>query len=404
MKFPQTPGVYWFLNKKKEVIYVGKAKNLNNRLKSYTLINQSSPKTRQMLAERTKIKFQQSDSEFEAILLEAELIKTYQPKYNILLKDDKSKLYVSITKETFPKVLVTRKSGDFGPFSSSKQLYFILKTLRRIFPYCNAKPGKACFYYHLHLCPGACCGKISASDYQQIINHLKLLLGGKKRLLLTQLKEKLKTAARTQDYETAADYRNQIQAINNLSSAPITEKLDLPILSSDKTNERIIYLRRLLKRIFPLPPAYPLTRIEAYDVSNLLGKNPTASMVVFINGQPRPDQYRYFKICSLNTPNDLKMLQEVLTRRQRHLEWGIPNLILIDGGKNQLKAVKKILTWNIPVIGLAKRPDRLISLQVLSLQVKSDNPGFQLLQYLRNESHRFAKKLHLKLRAVLPLK
>jgi len=406
MNYPSQPGVYWFLNNQGKVIYVGKAKNLNNRLKSYALINQSSPKTAAMLRERKTTKFKITESEFEALLLEAELIKTYQPGFNILLKDDRSKLYLNFTKETFPRIILTRKSGEFGPYPSSRQLTQILKILRQIFPYCDhpagSEPaGKACFYYHLQLCPGACINKISPADYQKNINNLKLILKNKKSVLLRRLSQQLKQASIKQNFEQAAVFRDQINHLKNLPRVKLKPPSVLPILTTDIFHERIIHLRRLLKKFFSLPGRYPLTRIEAYDISNLQGTDPAGSLVVFINAQPAADQYRHFKIKSLTTPNDLKMLKELLTRRVQHQEWGIPNLILIDGGANQVKTALTAVPWNIPIIGLAKHPDRLIclnqqgtSLLVIKYPLPEHNPGTFLLQHLRDESHRFARRLH----------
>lgn len=404
MNYPHQPGVYWFLDKTNQVIYVGKAKNLNNRLKSYALINQSSPKTAIMLQERKTTKFKLTDSEFDALLLEAELIKTYQPRFNILLKDDRSKLYLNFTKEIFPRILLSRKSGDFGPYPSSRQLTQILKILRPLFPYCDhPQSGKACFYYHLQLCPGACIGKISPDAYQQNINNLKLILKNKKTTLLRRLKQQLKLAVSKKEFESAAVCRDQISHLQTLAQVKFPSPSILPALTEDKLQEQILHLRHLLKKFISLPAGYPLTRIEAYDISSLQGSNPTGSMVVFINAQPAADQYRHFKIKSLTTPNDLGMLKEVLARRVKHQEWGIPNLILIDGGLNQVKTALAAIPWNIPIVGLAKHPDRLIYLQGSTLKVikhplPAHDPGTFLLQHLRDESHRFAKRLHTHLR------
>lgn len=179
----------------------------------------------------------------------------------------------------------------------------------------------------------------------------------------------------------------------------------LPILTQDETHGRLIHLHRLLKKQLPLPPKYPLIRLEAYDISNLQGTNPTGSMVVFKHGQPAPAEYRHFKIRSLNAPHDLQMLKEILSRRLKHPEWGMPNLILIDGGINQVKAALSLIPWDIPIIGLAKILDRLINLrlrgptlQAIKTILPPHNPGTFLLQHLRNESHRFAQRLHLYLR------
>ncbi|MFH0943455.1 MAG: GIY-YIG nuclease family protein [Candidatus Beckwithbacteria bacterium] len=392
------PGVYWFLNQTNQVIYVGKAKNLINRLKSYRLITAQNPKTTVMLNQAVKFKTRSTDSEFEALLLEAELIKTYQPKYNLLLKDDRSRLYLSFTQEVYPRLVFTRQKGDFGPFPSHRQLSAILKILRSIFLYCDRpNQGYPCFYFHLNLCSGACLNQISPTQYQETIKQLKLLFKGKKSLLIRQIKAKLKLAVKAKNYEQAIIFRNQLNHLAVLNQLKLQPDSPLPQLTADRLNEQLLQLRRLIKPFFKLSSNYPLTRIEAYDISNLQGKDPTGSMVVFQNGRPAPDQYRYFKIRSLSTPNDLKMLEEVLSRRVKHQEWGIPNLILIDGGKNQVKIAAKTIPWNIPIIGLAKHPDHLC-LPEKSLNLLPKSPATHLLQHLRNESHRFAQKLHRRLR------
>lgn len=395
MIYPRQPGVYWFLNSRGQVLYVGKAKNLNNRLKSYKRLNDQAPKTLELIKQTKTTKYLSVNSEFEALLLEAELIHTYQPQFNILLKNKQSKIYITFTQEDYPRILKTRGSGDYGPYASVNQLNYILKILRRIFRYCDQpKKNKACFYYHLNLCSGACCKKISRIDYRHSIKLLKLLLAGKTKTLIKQLTQQQKLAIKTLNFELAAVFRDQIKAILNLKSLDTHLETQLPQLTEDKHYEQIISLKRLLKTNLPLQ------RIEAYDISNLQGKTPTGSMVVFIEGEPRSDLYRHFKIKSLNTPNDLLMLQEMLTRRINHPDWGIPDLILIDGGKNQVKIAEKIILWDIPIIGLAKNPDRII-MRGQTSQVNASEPGFLLLQHLRNEAHRFARRLHHHLRLQL---
>src|SRR3989338_10454821 len=168
---PKQPGVYWFLTNK-IVIYVGKAKNLKQRLNSYRQLARLDPKTKLMLDTADQVKFKALDSEIEAILTEASLIKLYQPRFNLILKYDKSPVYLLITKEVYPCVLTTRQKGTFGPFSSARTLRLILERLRHIFPYCdNPEADRACFYYHLRLCPGACLKLISPADYRLHITN-----------------------------------------------------------------------------------------------------------------------------------------------------------------------------------------------------------------------------------------
>lgn len=402
---PQSPGVYWFINKERQVIYVGKAKNLKNRLSSYALISKTDSKTQAMLNEAQQVKFKVLDSEIESLLIEAELINTYQPHYNILLKDDKSPLYINITKEEFPRVLLDRKKQftSFGPFTSSTQAKSILHFARRIFPFCNATPkqkanNKTCFYYHLKLCPGACCGQISPSDYSQIIDNLKLFLSGKKKRLIQQLNRQIKAYAQGQLYEQAAQVRDQLQSLQALLAPRSAPEINLPTLTQDKHAEQLKHLNRILRRLFSLPGEFPLSRIEGYDISNLQGQKATGSLVVLTNGQIDKSQYRRFKIRSLQTPNDPAMIKEVLTRRVKHSQWPTPNLIVVDGGITQLKAAQSVIPWNIPLVGLAKHPDHLVTINK-KLKLDPKNPGTKLLQTLRDESHRFAKSYHSHLRS-----
>ncbi len=409
--FPQEPGVYWFLNKNNKVLYVGKAKNLKNRITSYKHIGSQAQKTKEMVAMHKRIKFKTTDSELEALILEAELIKTFQPHYNSQLKDDKSPLYINISKDPFPKVKVGR-TGQFGPYPSGFKTKQVLRFLRKIFPYCNAtnldqSKHKACFYSHINLCPGACSGLISKSDYKKNINNIKLFLQNKKKSILKNLYKEIRINSDKKDFETAILLRNQVRVLESLSKAPKKVDLDLPLLEDDLSSQKLLELLRLMKKHISLPQKYPLNHIEAYDISNLEGKQATASMVVFKNAKPSKKDYRIFKIKSLNTPNDPKMLNEALSRRVKHLEWGIPNLIVIDGGITQLKASKKAIPWNIPVVSIAKNPDRLIlptgsipagGLKFTKITLNPKKPATKLLKHLRDESHRFAKNYHTKLR------
>lgn len=404
--YPKEPGVYWFLDKNNKTLYVGKAKNLKNRITSYKHISGKSLKTKEMLKKAKTIKHQTTESELEALILEAELIKTYQPYYNSQLKDDKSPLYINITKDKYPKVRVKR-SGQFGPYPSGYKAKQVLKFLRRIFPFCNASnsdqaKNKACFYSHLNLCPGACTNKISPEEYQENIKNIKLFLKNKKRSILKNLYKEIKVLSEKKDFEKALKLRNQLLVLESLSQSPLNPDLDLPLLEDDIQNQKLLNLLRILRKHLSLPSRYPLNHIEAYDISNLEGKHATASMVVFKDAKPSKSDYRIFKIKSLKTPNDPQMLHEALLRRSKHLEWGIPNLIVIDGGTTQLKASIKAIPWNIPIVSIAKNPDRLIlnpsTTNFTKVTLNPKNSATKLLQHLRDESHRFAKNYHKKLR------
>ena len=427
---PSSPGVYWFLDERDNVLYVGKAKNLKNRIASYKQWQGTFGKTRRLVFHAQKLKYSILESELEALLVEAELIRTHQPQYNILLKDDKSPLYVQITDEEFPRVLTIRKreidkgqikGNILGPFPSAYQLNEVLGIARRIFPWCNGSnlkiKNKPCFYYHLGLCPGVCVGEISKEQYQQSIQQLMLFLKGQKKSVVREAQAEMKRAVAAEEYERAAELRDRVQLIKAVTEKSYKLKPDLqlhlPKLQESLRTEGLSYLRRILTTYFPLPKNYPLQKIEAYDVSNIQGTNATVALVSFTDGKPNTADYRLFNIRTLKTPNDFAMLQEALLRRQNHSEWGIPNLVVIDGGKGQLRAVLKVWQWTIPVISLAKKPDRIIiplhetlknnqpkskKPQYRELVLEEGNPALLILQHLRDEAHRFSKKQHSRLR------
>jgi len=365
-----------------------------------------------------KLNFQILESELEALLVEAELIRLHQPRYNILLKDDKSNIYLLITKEKYPKVLTIRKKDIvserptgtiLGPFQSSFKLKEVLRLVRPIFPWCNQKQtGKACFYYHLDLCPGACLSSVTEVEYQQNIDNLIKFLKGKTKQVLADLQQELQTEVEKENFEKAATLRDQIILIKEVTdkNKRLTPDLILPALKQTLIEEQLVRLHRIVVDYLHLPKQYPLTRIEGYDVSNISGTNASVAMVTFTNGQADPENYRLFNIKTLNTPNDYGMMREAILRRQNHPEWGLPSLVIIDGGKGQLRTA--IQSWgdSTPIISIAKNPDRLIipifegqinksritGYHVLKLE--SENLALKLVQQIRDEAHRFSKKQH----------
>lgn len=413
---PSLPGVYWFLDDDANVLYVGKAKNLYKRLYSYTQIFRHNEKTTVLVTTATQVKFQELRSEFEALLVEAELIRVHQPQYNILLKDDKSPLYIFLTDEKFPRILTAHRqtifkqnnSVDvFGPFPSSMQVRYVLKMIRPIFRWCNEKhkSAKPCFYVHLHLCSGACAGLIGEEDYKQSILHLRAFLHGKTKELTTELFDEMSRASSEKRYEIAAQLRDKIQMIREVTTTkhPLPQDLKLPQLLKKEGDEMMVQLRRVLAQHIAIPKQFPLERIEGYDISNTQGTNPTASMVVATQGKMDPSQYRIFNITLGETPNDYGMMKEVLTRRQRHPEWGVPNLVVVDGGRGQLRAAYTVWKWSSPVCSLAKEPDRLFfynpkTKTYTTHRLQDNDLASILLRRIRDESHRFAKKQHTKRR------
>jgi excinuclease ABC subunit C len=355
-------------------LYIGKASSLKRRVLSYFQRPQET-RIEQMLSQVSSIETKKTDSVIEALFLENDLIKKYKPKYNIKLKDDKTFLGIFITKEDWPKVLparITQKLpiGEFyGPFPSAGQVREALQIIRKIFPFrvsCTPLSGKACFEYHLGMCPGVCAGKVSKKDYQKAIRQIKLFLHGKKKSVILQLQKDMRQAAKKLEYEKAAKIRDQIFALQHIQDVALI------------TEEQLQYPQEI--------PA----RIEAYDISNISGAFAVGSMVVFTEGLIDKSQYRKFKIKYVEGVNDVKALKEIIDRRLNHKEWSYPDLILIDGGKGQVGGAREVLKsrrTDIPVIGIAKGPNRdkdeIIGAENLSVDKK-------LLLRIRDEAHRFA--------------
>jgi len=380
---PETPGVYLMKDKNNKILYIGKAANLKRRVSSYFLKTQGL-RIEELLKRVEKIDYLQTETAIEALILETNLIKKYQPPFNIKEKDDKSFLFIEITNEQFPQVLLVRKkdkiNGErFGPFTSASQLREALKIIRKIFPFNTHSPkeinsGKACFNYQIGLCPGTCIGKIGKKEYKKTISKIKLFLSGEKTKIIKKLKKEMEKASKELNFELANEKKQQILALQYIQDASLVLQPDLPPIKT-----------------------LPQKRIEGYDISNLGGKEAVGSMVVFINHLPAKKEYRLFKIKTVQNTNDVLMLKEVLERRLKHF-WPLPDLILVDGGKAQVNTIKKVIQnfhLKIPVMGIAKGPKRKNNQPIGKI------PSFTSLQELiqvRNEAHRFAINYHRKLR------
>ena len=372
IKIPQKPGVYLFLNKKGEVLYVGRASNLKNRINNYFRSN-LEPRIQEMVNLASNLKVKPTANLLEAIILEANLIKKYWPKYNIRERDSRSFLYLVIPKKEFSHPLIVRerelkkfpieKAEIFGPYKSLSLLNTALKILRRIFPYstCKINSGKPCFDYQIGLCPGACLGIISKEEYQKNIDNLILFLKGKKKTLFKKLKK---------------ENPEKIIALKHLQDVALLSKEDY-------------YLQ---------PQFY---RIEGYDISYFREKTPYGSMVVFINNNKSLKDYRIFKIKEAKPQNDLEALKEVINRRLKHHEWRLPDLIIIDGGKPQIDYLTKFFKEKkikIPLVGISKyQNDKLVFEKGMKKNLKNliENQKETLLK-VREEAHRFALKFSLK--------
>jgi len=341
--------------------------------------------------------------------LEANYIKLYKPKYNAKLTDGKAYPLIRITiKDEYPKVLIARRNEDkksiyFGPFPNSSALRLVLKTIRRIFPYQSVinHTNKLCLYNHLGLC--SCPHVTRDKDYKKNIYHIITFLKGDTKKVLKNLEKERNVLSKLEEFEKAEVLQRKIDAINYVTSSEY-KKFDYkihPNLDEDLRYKELLELKVCL--LNHNVSVKSLDRIECYDISNISGTNATGSMAVFVNGEKDTSEYRRFKIRRTDKiPNDFAMMQEVLQRRLNHNEWPFPDLIIVDGGKGQvssgMEAIKeKNLT--IPIIGLAKREEIIITSDFKQIKLPKDSDALKLLMRVRDEAHRFAITYHKKLRS-----
>ena len=385
---PDSPGVYFFLGRRSstfsrgKILYIGKATSLKDRVKSYvskTIFDTRGPLITKMLEEAKKIEFIKTDSVLEALLLEASEIKKHQPFYNSKAKDDKSYNYITLTKEDFPRVIITRGFGNYGPFPYGGELKDALKIIRKIFPYsdkCKFGQNKLCFNAQIGLCPGICAGRISKTEYRKIIKHLTLFFEGRKQKLIKSLEKEMKILARELKFEEAEKIKKQIFALEHIQDIA------------------------LIKQNLEFGNQNPETnfRIEAYDIAHISGTNVVGVMVVLENGILVKSQYRKFKI-HLDSNNDIVNLREVLIRRFVHIEWRFPNLVVVDGGSGQINVAKVVLKkagLDINVVSVVK-DDKHGAREILGKNVLSRALDKSIL-LVNSEAHRFAIQYHRKLR------
>ena len=351
-KLPAAPGVYFHKNATGEIIYVGKAAVLKNRVRQYFQKSHKDVKTEALVAEIFDTDWIVVDTEMDALFLESEMIKRYMPKWNILLRDDKTVSYVRVSmQDEVPYVSFTRNPVDdravyVGPFYGKSAVEKAVRILRHVFPY-YVKPydGKKSLDTDLHLTPGIEIGLATAKDYKRNLKKLIRYLEGDREKLLKDLEKTMYDEASKGNYELAAEARNQLFGLRELKKKIVFSDKEFLDISSDQALKQ---LQNLLK--LPKPPR----RIEGYDISHQSGENTVGSMVVFINGTAARSEYRKFKIRT-STNNDLKSLTEMITRRLKHKEWDFPDLIILDGGITQVNAILPLVElYSIPVIGRDK--------------------------------------------------
>jgi excinuclease ABC subunit C len=532
------PGVYLMKNANGDIIYVGKAASLRSRVRSYFGSTRGlDGKTRELISNITDFEVIRTDTPSEALILENQLIKRYQPKYNVMLRDDKSYPYIRITNEPFPRVISTRHivndgSRYFGPFTSAASVNRTLDSLNKLFPYrlCDIEiTGEAerpCLYYHIGRCNGPCIGAVNQSEYREVIDNVQLFLDGRSDEFLPSLREQMNRAAEALDFEQAARLRDEIKSIehvlerqkvasdkqetfdvlalargeggdacvqvafvregkmlgsehflmtgaridddpSHILGSFVTQFYDeaalVPrelVLQERIDDEEIISAWLAERRGGPVKLTYPqrgtrrrlvemvgksavenlnyerlrwlndeqrttmaLTeladylqleqlprRIECYDISNLHGDSPVASMVVFEDGRPKKSDYRRFGIKDVAGPNDYAMMQEVLRRRFKRAkdlesteEWReLPDLLIVDGGKGQLNSALAVfheMDISLPIVGLAKENEEIfVPGRSDPIILPRDAQSLFLVQRVRDEAHRFAVTFHRKKR------
>lgn len=443
LNIPTGPGSYQYYDKAGKIIYIGKAANLRSRVLSYWRSGtEHTPAKEQMISKITKIKWVETETEIEALLLEANLVKKYQPPYNVLLRDDKRHIYIKITNDEFPRILTTReidKSGRyFGPFTSSTAVRETIKAIGKIFPYgrfitmakSRTNELKAKRYPQLYGAPE------NINEYKKIIKQITAFLEGNSPKIINEIKKEIKnlsivipTGAKRSGGIPFRQKESDPSASSRDDNSEKIQQLKYRLLNmhnvlshsnilgvQDKYAADVVELAKTLN--LPKVPA----RIEGYDISNLFGSSAVGSMVVFKNGEPEKSQYRKFKIRGLTANgkiassrelgthngkkgDDTGMLKEILERRFNNA-WAMPDLIIIDGGKGQLSAclsILKKLKINIPILAVSKgeglrsahAPDKIFFPKMKTpLILPLASPALHIVKRVRDEAHRFAIGFH----------
>ena len=425
---PDEPGVYFYYDKNDTLLYIGKATSLKRRGSSY-FNGAHDRKTEELVGKIARISYIETPTVIEALVLEANKIREHQPPYNIRQKDDKSFAYLVITNEAYPKPIIMRglelsrmginpllpppgggkcrRKADnrhrvaehekflhlFGPYTNAKSLRTALDLLRKIIPWSTCHPGqkRPCFSAQIGACPGVCIEAVTPREYKRVIRSLVLFFSGKKTQLIGQMKREMTRAAKNQDYERAAAFRNRLFALEHIR--------DVSLITREETAEYLSTENDYIDLN---------GRIEAYDISNISGTSATGSMVVFESGKPVKDAYRKFKIKSIDGPNDVGMMEEMMRRRLARVSrgWELPEVMVIDGGVGQVRRVKDVmreLGVSVPVLGIAKgfdrKQDRLVFDKKDAELARVATRGKELFQKARDEAHRFAVTYHRVLRA-----
>ena len=453
-KLPGSPGVYIMHDEKDEIIYVGKAVSLKNRVRQYFQTSRNKGvKIEQMVTHITRFEYIVTDSELEALVLECNLIKEHRPKYNTMLMDDKTYPFIKVTvDEPYPRVMLARRMQKdrakyFGPYTSAGAVKDTIELIRKIYNIrsCSRKLPKdmgkerPCLNYHIHQCMAPCQGYISEEDYKKSIQKAVHFLNGDYDLILKELEERMQEASEALEFEKAIEYRELLNSVRKIAQKQkITDTAgdDRDILAAAVEEEdavvQVFFIRggRLIgslkreegrtigavKDLEKLIGISGVVRMEAYDISNTNGFASVGSMVVYERGKPKRNDYRKFKIKGVQGADDYASMEEVLTRRFEHgmreqeegKELGgftaFPDLILMDGGKGQVNVALKVLERldiHIPVCGMVKDDNhrtRGLYYQNEEILIDKDAECFRLITRIQDEAHRFAITFHRQLR------
>jgi excinuclease ABC subunit C len=383
-KLPNSPGVYFF-KKERETLYIGKATSLRDRVRSYfsnDVIKTRGPRIVDMVSFSNKVEFEKTDSVLEALILEANLIKRYEPKYNIKEKDNKSYSFVAITKDEIPKILIERGralkfkntnkySNIYGPYPSQAKLSEALKIIRKIFPFISEKTGSR-MYAQIGLAPNLETSK-DKIEYKRNIRNIKLFLSGKKKSLVNNLNSRMKKLAKDLKFEEAEIIKRQIYSLNHINDISLISNIDVEVNSG--------------------------FRIESYDIAHMNGQNSVGVMTVVENSVAKKSDYRKFILRETKRGDDVGGLKEIVKRRLKHTEWAMPDLIVVDGGKAQLNNIKKLLLSyriDIPVVSVLKdekhKPKEILGISEYRHKFPSTALGAGEKEILisNSEAHRFA--------------
>jgi len=412
-EFPQTPGVYLMKDAAGVVIYVGKATSLRSRAGSYFLKAAVEDQRTNWVTEIADADYIECESEVDALLVESRLIKDIQPKYNKELKDDKTYPYLMITtREDFPRVEVTREPRDrgvklYGPFANAGALRGAVQVLQKIFKFrtCTLDIDadderwnwfRPCLLASIDQCTAPCNLRVTKEDYRRDIKHLQLFLEGKKSSLLKQMREEMQAASDALEFEKAARLRDEIRMLETLDKRGELDTHAQPEVFYIDPKKGLKGLRQVLKL-----DATPRT-IEGVDIAHLGGGETVASVVQFLDGLPFKPGYRRYKIRNVKGVDDFRSIHEVVSRRFRRLsDEGevFPDILLIDGGKGQLNAALAAFDEQQvtppTLLSLAKREEEVFLPGARdSLRLSRHSFALRLLQYVRDEAHRFAQHYH----------